>query len=77
MQEYLCADGVAVIEWPQMAEEVLPERRLEIVFTPEGEEGRNLELCPMGGFQLKAATAMDVQEDSWSAKLHRLDFVES
>ena len=51
MEEYLYGDGVAVIEWPSRAEEAWPERYLQITLTPEGEEGRQILLAPMGGFQ--------------------------
>jgi len=51
MDEYLYGDGVAVVEWPGKAEEALPERHLRVDITPDGEDGRIIELTPRGGFR--------------------------
>lgn len=50
MEEYLQGNGVAVVEWPDMAQEAIPERHLAVHLTPEGEEGRRIALEPQGGF---------------------------
>lgn len=50
MDEYLQNDGVAVIEWPSRAEEVLPERRLEITLEPLDDDTRRITFTPVGGF---------------------------
>jgi tRNA threonylcarbamoyladenosine biosynthesis protein TsaE len=51
MEEYLRGDGVAVVEWPQQAEEAVPPRHLRVTLTPAGEEAREIVLEPMGGFR--------------------------
>lgn len=51
MDEYLYGEGVAVVEWPQRAEDAVPERHLRITLTSVGEEERLVELTPVGGFR--------------------------
>lgn len=51
MDEYLQNGGVAVVEWPSRAPEVIPERYLQIALEPAGEEERVITLTPMGGFR--------------------------
>ncbi len=50
MDEYLHADGVAVIEWPSRAEEAIPETYLEVRIDPTGDESRLITLTPAGDF---------------------------
>lgn len=50
MDEYLYADGVAVVEWPSQAEDAVPERHLEITITPVGDDEREVTFTPVGGF---------------------------
>ena len=51
MDEYLHADGVAVIEWPSRAEEAIPESYLEVSLEPLGDSERRITLTPVGGFR--------------------------
>lgn len=51
MDEYLGGDGVAVVEWPSMCPDAVPETRLEITLTPIGDTEREITLAPMGGFR--------------------------
>lgn len=51
MDEYLGGDGVAVVEWPSMCPDAVPETRLEITLTPIGETGREITLQPVGQFR--------------------------
>lgn len=51
MEEYLYGEGVAVVEWPQRAEDAVPEGHLRITLTPVSEEERLIELVPVGGFR--------------------------
>lgn len=51
MDEYLYGDGVAVIEWPSRAAEALPDTFLAISLVPSGEDGRELDIRPAGGFR--------------------------
>ena len=47
LDEYLAGDGVCVIEWPDVAEDVLSDSSLRIRFTPQG-DARQIELCSAG-----------------------------
>lgn len=47
LDEYLSADGVCVIEWPEIAENVLPGEYLRVRFEVI-DDGRRIELCPIG-----------------------------
>ena len=52
LEEYIPApDGATLIEWPQMAEEAMPETALivELSYGEDG-EGRHVTLTPRGGF---------------------------
>ena len=51
MDEYLHADGVAVVEWPSRAEEAIPETYLEVELQPTGDDSRRITLTPVGGFR--------------------------
>ena len=51
MDEYLQNGGVAVIEWPSRAEEVLPESYLEVALEPIGDDERRITFTPVGGFR--------------------------
>ena len=50
IEEYLPGDGVTLIEWAERAEELLPERRLEVHIETLNAETRLLRICPLGGF---------------------------
>lgn len=52
LNEYIGADGVTLIEWPEKAEEAMPERCLEVTLRYTGENGlsREVTLLPCGGF---------------------------
>jgi tRNA threonylcarbamoyladenosine biosynthesis protein TsaE len=51
MDEYLQNGGVAVIEWPSRAEEVLPESYLEVALEPLGDDERRITFTPAGSFR--------------------------
>ena len=51
MDEYLQNGGIAVIEWPSRAEEVLPESYLEVALEPAGDDERRITFTPVGGFR--------------------------
>ena len=59
MDEYLGGDGVAVVEWPSMCPDAVPECRLEITLVPMGETERDIRLVPMGGFRALEMEGMD------------------
>lgn len=60
MDEYLYADGVAVVEWPEKAEEAIPENHLTIEIRASGESDRQLTLLPAGGFHALDTRALEV-----------------
>lgn len=50
MDEYLYDHGVSVVEWPDMADEAIPETHLRIRVTSTGDNDRTFTLLPVGGF---------------------------
>ena len=50
MDEYLYGDGIAVVEWPEMAAEAIPETCLRVTLQYTGENNRSIALEPQGGF---------------------------
>ena len=52
LNEYIGADGVTLIEWPEQAEEAMPACHLEAALRYAGEDGlyRDITLMPRGGF---------------------------
>lgn len=53
MEEQLCGDGVALIEWSEKARECLPERLLKITIVPLDETTRDITFEPFGGFEFE------------------------
>ena len=51
MDEYLGGDGVAVVEWPGICPDALPETRLDVTLTPQSETERDVTLTPRGAFR--------------------------
>lgn len=51
LDEFVGGDGVALIEWSQRAEEVLPEDHLRVVIDKVDENTRRITLVPMGAFR--------------------------
>jgi tRNA threonylcarbamoyladenosine biosynthesis protein TsaE len=48
--EYLCGDGVSVVEWPDRAPDMLPDAYLQISLAyGAGENERVIEINPVGG----------------------------
>ncbi|GBE12091.1 tRNA threonylcarbamoyladenosine biosynthesis protein TsaE [bacterium BMS3Bbin14] len=48
LMDYIVADGLTVVEWPERLGSLTPKERLEIDFQPSGEEERTLILTPYG-----------------------------
>ena len=46
-EEYIASEGVCIIEWSQIIEDILPDERLDINIKYE-DEGRRLEFSPRG-----------------------------
>ena len=51
MDEYLGGDGIAVVEWPGVCPDAMPETRLDVTITPVGETERDVAVTPRGGFR--------------------------
>ena len=64
MDEYLYADGVAVVEWPSRAPEAVPERCLEVSITPLGGDEREIALRGVGGFRPIDIQALESSDDN-------------
>lgn len=50
LDDYLFGDGVCVVEWANMIEDILPKERLDIKVYREDETSRRIELTPVGEF---------------------------
>ena len=48
LDDYLFGEGVCVVEWASMIEDLLPNERLDIKIFREGESERRIELSPIG-----------------------------
>jgi tRNA threonylcarbamoyladenosine biosynthesis protein TsaE len=48
LDEYFFGDGVCVVEWASLIEDVLPQERLTIILRNEGADTRRIELVPQG-----------------------------
>lgn len=48
LDEYFSKDGVVVIEWSEMIKEDLPDERLDIKITSDGDDERTLTITPHG-----------------------------
>ena len=51
MDEYLGGDGVAVVEWPGVCPDAVPETRLDVILSPLSESEREITLIPRGDFR--------------------------
>ena len=51
MDEYLCGDGVSLVEWPGRCPDAVPESCLVIRIETEGENIRRITEVPSGGFR--------------------------
>lgn len=48
LDDYLFGNGVCVVEWASLIEDLLPEERLDIKIYREGGNQRRIELTPIG-----------------------------
>ncbi|MGG1662804.1 tRNA (adenosine(37)-N6)-threonylcarbamoyltransferase complex ATPase subunit type 1 TsaE [Brevibacillus sp. NRS-1366] len=48
LDDYFFGEGVCVVEWASLIEDVLPEERLTVFLRTEGAEERTIELVPQG-----------------------------
>lgn len=58
LDDYLFGEGVCVIEWASMIEDLLPVERLDIKIYREGETDRRIELQPTGESYLKISEVL-------------------
>lgn len=59
MDEYLGGDGIAVVEWPGVCPDAMPETRLDVTLTPLEESEREIILTPSGDFR-----TINLEEDA-------------
>ena len=59
MDEYLYDEGVAVVEWPSMAQEAIPEKHLLIEIHTLGDDCRHFILHSKGGFHTLDASTLE------------------
>jgi len=48
LDDYFFGEGVCVVEWASLIEDVLPNERLTVYLRTEGAEERTIELVPLG-----------------------------
>lgn len=48
-EEYVYGDGVSVIEWPQLIDDILPEKRYDITISKDYDKGENYRLIQIKG----------------------------
>ena len=48
LEEYFDKNGVTIIEWSEMIEDILPNERLDITFKITGENSRSIVVTPYG-----------------------------
>ena len=61
MDEYLYADGVAVVEWPGQAQEAVPPCHLRIAIEITEETERRFRFWPEGGFRALDMDALEAK----------------
>ncbi|MDR7319200.1 tRNA (adenosine(37)-N6)-threonylcarbamoyltransferase complex ATPase subunit type 1 TsaE [Brevibacillus nitrificans] len=59
LDDYFFGEGVCVVEWASLIEEVLPADRLTVFLRTEGEDVRLIELVPQGGRYVKLCEEFD------------------
>ena len=59
MDKYLGGDGAAVVEWPGVCPDAVPDTRLDVTLTPVSESEREVTLIPRGDFR-----TIDLEEDA-------------
>ncbi|NEN82429.1 tRNA (adenosine(37)-N6)-threonylcarbamoyltransferase complex ATPase subunit type 1 TsaE [Paenibacillus elgii] len=60
LDEYFYGNGITLVEWASLIEEILPPQRLEIRIETDGEDGRSFTLKPSGD-----------PYEAWCAKLQQ------
>ena len=59
LDDYFFGDGVCVVEWASLIEEVLPADRLTVILRTAGEQQRIIQLLPQGARYLKLCEEFD------------------
>ncbi|USG66356.1 tRNA (adenosine(37)-N6)-threonylcarbamoyltransferase complex ATPase subunit type 1 TsaE [Brevibacillus ruminantium] len=59
LDDYFFGEGVSVVEWASLIEDVLPAERLTIFLRTNGEEGRRIQLIPKGERYVKLCEEFD------------------
>ncbi len=73
MDEYLGGDGIAAVEWPEQCPDAVPERFLEIVLEPLGEEERRITLQAHGDFPPLMLSGDAADEKERAAETHEIN----
>ncbi|MDA5109814.1 tRNA (adenosine(37)-N6)-threonylcarbamoyltransferase complex ATPase subunit type 1 TsaE [Brevibacillus thermoruber] len=60
LDEYFFGDGVCVVEWASLIEDVLPQERLTVILRNEGADTRRIELVPQGERYVTLCEEFDV-----------------
>lgn len=63
LDEYLYAQGVSVVEWPDQAPDAIPERALSIGIETLGDSERRFTMMPTGGFHTVDWTALQPENE--------------
>lgn len=61
LDEYLYDRGIAVVEWPNMASEAIPQRHLRVLIQATGDTDRRFTLKPTGGFRALDMDALEAK----------------
>ncbi|GED61282.1 tRNA (adenosine(37)-N6)-threonylcarbamoyltransferase complex ATPase subunit type 1 TsaE [Brevibacillus formosus] len=59
LDDYFFGEGVCVVEWASLIEDVLPTDRMTVFLRREGEEQRMIELVPQGNRYVKLCEEFD------------------
>lgn len=58
-EEYINSEGICIIEWSNLIEDILPSERLDIVLSYDG-EGRKADLYPYGDKYIEIAEGVEL-----------------
>ena len=64
LDEYLYGQGVSVVEWPDQAQEAIPERFLSIGIESLGDSWRRFTMMPTGGFHAVDWASLHTDSDA-------------
>ncbi len=59
LDDYFFGEGVTVVEWASLIEDVLPPERLTVILRSEGDDARRIQLIPRGDRYVKLCEEID------------------